>query len=106
MGTLKIVAVFGVILLLFSGYLGCDSSTSSGGGSAKDVQYTVNGLVISHNADNERDYTVFGVGSDYKVLTWYCGNYKGFIKKYVQLTFLKQNSWILDREEMSSGSCR
>ncbi len=82
------------------------SYSDSGGGSRKDVQYTVNGLQISHNADKERDYTVFGVGTDYKVLTWYCGDYKGFIKKDVELTFLKQNSWILDREEISSGCCQ
>ena len=105
MAIFRIVVGLGIIILLFAGYLGCDF-THSGGGSAKDVQYTVNGLVISHNADNERDYTVIGRGTDYKVLTWYCGNYKGWIKKYVELTFLKQNSWILDREEMYSGSCK
>lgn len=95
----------GVVILLLSCFLSCDYS-SSGGGSPKDVRYTVNGYQISHNADDERDYTIFGVGTDYKILTWYCGNYKGFIKKNVELTFLKQNSWILDREEMFSGHCR
>ena len=94
-----------VILLLLSGFLACNS-TFSGSGSQKDVQYTVNGLQISHNADNEKDYTVPGAGTDYKILTWYCGNYKGFIKKNVELTFKKQNSWLLDKEEMTSGNCR
>ncbi|MBA4394824.1 MAG: hypothetical protein C0407_14835 [Desulfobacca sp.] len=96
--------IIGVIFFLLSGFLACNS-TFSGGGSQKDVQYTVNGLQISHNADNERDYTIVGVGTDYKVLTWYCGNYNGFIKRYVELTFKKQNSWILDNQEMRSGNC-
>lgn len=95
----------GIILLGLSGFWACHT-TYSGGGSQKDVQYTVNGLQISHNADNERDYTVVGVGTDYKVLTWYCGNYNGFIKRYVELTFKKQNSWILDSQEIRSGNCR
>jgi len=100
----KIILILGGLILLISALIGCYSS-SSGGGSQKDVIYTVNGLQISHNADNERDYTIVGVGTDYKVLTWYCGNYIGFIKKYVELTFKKQNSWILDNQAMSPGHC-
>ena len=105
MGTLRVGTVLAGVILLASFLIRCDS-THSGGGSRKDVTYTVNGLQLNHNADNEQDYTVLGVGTDYKILTWYCGNYKGFIKKHVELTFLKQNSWILDREEMVSGNCR
>jgi hypothetical protein len=104
MVTSKIVLIIGVIILLLTGFFACHS-THSGGSSQKDVQYTVNGLEIRHNADNERDYREYVAGTDYKVLTWYCGNYLGFIKRYVELTFKKQNSWILDNQEMRSGNC-
>jgi hypothetical protein len=104
MSSSKIVLIMGGIILLLSGFFACHSTYSSGG-SQKDVQYTVNGLEISHNADNERDYRAYVAGTDYKVLTWYCGNYNGFIKKYVELTFKKQNSWILDNQDMHSGNC-
>jgi hypothetical protein len=84
----------------------CAGSTSSGGGFANvDVQYTVDGGSISHNANQSQDIRN-PFGDDLRVLTWFCGNYKGGQRQQVQLTFKKRNNtWELDKEEISGGTC-
>jgi hypothetical protein len=81
-------------------------STSSGGKSEKNVEYLIRGYDIYHNADDSRDWTDHLRGTDYKELTWYCGNYKGFVRHKVVLRFMKSNdTWILDQETMDNGNC-
>lgn len=97
-----IVLLSGLVLFLVR----CGSSSSGGGFAAVDVQYTVNGNTISHNANEARDFRDPISGTDFRVLTWYCGNYRGNQRQRVQLTFkLTNNTWFLDREDISGGSC-
>jgi hypothetical protein len=97
----------GVLLLGFALILaGCNSSSSGGGFANVDVQYTVSGSSITHNANQARDYTIPTVGTDYRELTWFCGNYDGDRNKKITLTFKKQNNtWVLDRKDVNGGSC-
>lgn len=84
---------------------GCGSSIS-GGGSEKTVTYTVSGSDIVHNADSDYQYTVPTQGTEYRILTWECGNYRTYTKRKVVLTFKKTNNvWVLDGEDISSGNC-
>jgi hypothetical protein len=85
----------------------CVGSSSSGGGFANvDVQYQVNGGEISHNANDAVDIRDPFGDNDRRLLTWFCGNYKGGHRQRVQLTFNKENNtWVLDKEELSGGSC-
>jgi hypothetical protein len=102
---------FWVAGLLLSGLLlaliNCVGSSSSGGGFANvDVQYTIIGNTITNNANEARDYTDPLNGTDYRILTWFCGNYQGGQKQRVQLTFKKtNNTWVLDSTAISGGSC-
>jgi hypothetical protein len=84
----------------------CAGSSSSGGGFANvEVQYEVNGGSITHNANEARDIRN-PFGDDLRILTWFCGNYKGGQRQRVELTFKKVNNvWQLDKEEISGGSC-
>ena len=84
----------------------CVGSSSSGGGFANvDVQYEINGGSISNNANESRDIRN-PFGDDLRILTWFCGNYKGGHGQRVQLTFKKVNNvWQLDSEDISGGSC-
>ena len=85
---------------------GCNSSSSGGGFANVDVQYTVSGSSISHNANEARDYTIPTAGTDYRELTWFCGNYDGDRSKKITLTFKKtNNTWVLDKKDVSGGSC-
>jgi hypothetical protein len=94
-----------LILFLAVGLGGCLYS-NSGGESEKNVTYVVNGADIVHNADSDYQYTVVGKGTDYRVLTWQCGNYRFHDRKKVVLTFKKINDvWVLDGEDISSGHC-
>lgn len=84
----------------------CDSSSSGGGFNNETVQFTVSGDKITHNANASRTYTVPGVGTDFWELTWFCGNYKDQTAKTIKLTFKKvNNTWVLDKEDYSGGSC-
>jgi hypothetical protein len=94
-----------LILILAVSLWGCPYS-HSGAKSEKTVFYTVNGTDIIHNADTDYQYTVVGKGTDYRVLTWQCGNYRFHERKKVVLTFKKINDvWVLDGEDISSGNC-
>ena len=94
-----------LILFLAAGLWSCNNS-HSGAKSEKNVTYIVNGTDIVHNADNDTQYTVVGKGTDYRVLTWQCGNYRFYDRKKVVLTFKKTNDvWVLDGEDISSGKC-
>ncbi len=105
MKLLKTGSILLFILLVGLFLWGCGSS-SSGGRSEKTVTYTVNGSDIVHNADNDYQYTVPTQGTEYRVLTWECGNYKTYTKKKVVLTFKKTSGiWVLDGENISSGNC-
>jgi hypothetical protein len=85
---------------------GCGSSSSGGGFANVDVQYVISGNTITHNANEARDLTVPTAGTDLRVLTWFCGNYKGNQNKQVQLTFKKtNNTWVLDKEDVTGGNC-
>lgn len=101
--TLTVCALFlGLALIL----AGCGSSSSGGGFANVDVQYTVTGDKISHNANESRDFRDPLVGTDFRELTWFCGNYKGDQKKKVVLTFKNSNNtWILDKENVTGGNC-
>jgi hypothetical protein len=92
----------GLVLMIYA----CGSSSSGGGFANVNVQYAVNGDKITHNANESRTYTIPGVGTDFWELTWFCGNYNGQTNKTVKLTFKKSNNtWVLDREDISGGSC-
>jgi hypothetical protein len=85
---------------------GCNSSSSGGGFANVDVQYAVSGDTITHNANTSRDFRDPLAGTDYRELTWFCGNYKGDQKKNVVLTFKKTNTtWVLDKESVTGGNC-
>ena len=94
-----------LILFMAVGFWNCDSS-HSGAKSEKNVTYFVEGTGISHNADYDTQYTVVGAGTEYRVLTWQCGNYYHHTRKKVVLTFKKINDvWTLDSDDISSGHC-
>ncbi len=95
--------LLGLALFLVS----CVGSTSSGGGFANvDVQYKIDGGTITHNANEARNILDPFGSNDLRVLTWFCGNYEGEHRKRVDLTFKKKdNTWELDKEEISGGSC-
>ena len=86
---------------------GCNSSSSSGGGFANvTVQYTISGSTIIHNANTSRDYTIPTQGTDFRELTWFCGNFEGDTNKQIKLTFKKtNNTWVFDKKDVSGGSC-
>ncbi len=71
-----------------------------------DVQYTISGDRITHNANESRDYFIPGPGTEYKELTWFCGNYNGHERSRIKLNFKKSNNtYELDHEDYSGGSC-
>jgi hypothetical protein len=105
MRILKTGWTLSLILFLAIGFWSCIYS-HSGGESEKTVTYIVHGMDIVHNADDDHQYTVFGKGTDYRVLTWQCGNYRFHHREKVVLTFKKTNDvWVLDGEDISSGRC-
>ena len=97
--------VLGFVLIL----AGCGSSgsSSSGGGFQNvDVQYTVSGNTIIHNANTSRDITIPTQGTDFRILTWFCGNFEGDQNKQIELTFKKtNNTWVRDKKDVSGGNC-
>jgi hypothetical protein len=96
------VLLLGLVFILAA----CNSSSSGGGFANVDVQFQISGNTITHNANEARDFTVPTQGTDFRILTWFCGNYKGNEKKQVQLTFKKSNNtWVLDKEEITGGNC-
>ena len=109
MSKLEIKGALGLVLLM-AVLMICCGSTSSGGGFANvDVQYSISGDRISHNANESQDYFNYflpGIGTDYRKLIWFCGNYKDHQRSRVDLTFKKENNtWVLDKVEYSGGSC-
>ena len=97
--------ILALILFMAVCFWSCNYS-HSGASSGENVTYIVNGTDIIHNADNDTQYTVVGKGTDYRVLTWKCGNYRFHHREKVVLTFKKTNDiWILDGEDISSGYC-
>ena len=99
--------LLGLILILNNCSSGSSLSGSSGGGFANvDVQYTVNGSNIAHNANTARDFSDPISGTSFRVLTWFCGNYQGNTRQQVILTFkMVNNTWVLDSTSISGGSC-
>lgn len=95
--------MLGLILIL----AGCNNSSSSGGGFANvDVQYQVVGDTITHNANQSVDFRDPVSGTDYRYLTWFCGNLDQDQRKQIKLTFKKNNNtWVLDKKDVSGGSC-
>ena len=86
--------------------VGCGSSSSGGGFDNVDVHYTVSGDKITHNANQSVDYTIPTVGTEYRELTWFCGNFEGDQNKQIKLIFKKQNNtWVLDKKNVNGGSC-
>ena len=105
MRILKFGWTLSLLLFVAIGFWSCIYS-NSGGESEKTVTYIVRGTDIVHDADNDYRYTVIGKGTDYRVLTWQCGNYRFHDRKKVVLTFKKINDvWVLDGEDISSGHC-
>jgi len=103
---LEIKGALGLVLLVTVLMIGCGSTSSGGGFANVDVQYSISGNNISHNANESLDFTVPGAGTDYRKLTWFCGNYKGNQRSRVELTFKKaNNTWVLDKEDFGGGSC-
>lgn len=108
MGLKSLVGALCIIALVFVYLTGCSSSSSSGGSSGnvnKDVQYSINGLEISSNADG----VVENAKKDgvLKHLYWGCGNYKGQRSRFVSLYFKKTNStWDFQTDVISHGNCR
>jgi hypothetical protein len=83
--------------------IGCGSTSSGGGFATVDVQYSISGDRITHNANESQDYFLL---ADYRKLTWFCGNYNGHQKSRVELTFKKSNNtWGFDKEEYGDGRC-
>jgi hypothetical protein len=102
-----IIGILGVLLLVAGLMIGCPSTYSGGDYANVEVRYIVNGESISSNADDTLSYTILGPGTDYRKLTWYCGNYRGYQKSRVDLTFKKSNdTWLLDNEDYGSGRCK
>lgn len=103
---LEIKGALGLVLLMAALMIGCGSTSSGGGFANVDVQYTISGDRISHNANEAQDYFIPGPGTDYRKLTWFCGNYNGHQRSRAELTFKKENNtWVLDKEEYGGGSC-
>jgi predicted small secreted protein len=103
-----IILTASALLLCFVVILaGCNNSSSSGGGFANvDVQYTVSGNTIIHNANTSRDITIPTQGTDFRILTWFCGNFEGDQNKQIELTFKKMNNtWVRDKKDVSGGNC-
>jgi hypothetical protein len=97
-----IAFLLGLILIL----AGCNSSSSGGGFANVDVQYQVVGDTITHNANTSTDFRDPLSGTDFRALTWFCGNYQGNQRQKVVLTFKKtNNTWGLDKTDISGGSC-
>ena len=85
---------------------GCNSSSSGGGFANVDVQYTVSGDKITHNANQSVDFRDPVAGTEFRYLTWFCGNFEGDRNKQIKLTFKKQNNiWVLDKKDVGGGSC-
>ncbi len=86
---------------------GCNNSSSSGGGFANvDVQFQVSGNTIIHNANTSRDVTIPTQGTDFRILTWFCGNFEGDQRKQIEITFKKtNNTWVRDSKNVTGGSC-
>ena len=96
------VLLLGFILILAR----CGSSNSGGGFANVDVQFQVVGDTITHNANTSVDSRDPISGTDFRTLTWFCGNYNGGHGQKVELTFKKVNNiWQLDKTEISGGSC-
>jgi predicted small secreted protein len=96
------VLLLGFVLIL----AGCNSSSSGGGFANVDVQYTVTGDTITHNANQSVDFRDPVAGTDFRFLTWFCGNLDQDQKKQIKLTFKKTNNiWVLDKKEVNGGSC-
>jgi hypothetical protein len=105
-GKLGLKWALGLVILMPLLLIGCGSSSSGGGFGNVDVQYSISGESISHNANESQDFSIPGTGTDYRKLTWFCGNYKGQQRSRVELTFKKvNNTWALDKEVFSGGSC-
>jgi hypothetical protein len=106
---MKKVPILSAMALLFVFVLilaACNSSTSGGGFSNVDVKYTVTGDTINHNANQSVDFRDPLAGTDFRFLTWFCGNFEGDRNKQIKLTFKKQNNtWVLDKKEVNGGSC-
>ena len=103
---LEIKWALGSVLLMTVLMIGCGSTSSGGGFSNVNVQYSISGENISHNANESLDFTVPGAGTDFRKLTWFCGNYKDRQRSRVELTFKKSNNtWVLDKEDFGGGSC-
>ena len=106
MNKLEIKGALGLVLLVAVLMIGCGSTSSGGGFGNVDVQYSISGDRITHNANESQDYTLPGVGTEFRKLTWFCGNYKEHQRSRVELTFKKSNNtWVLDKEDFSGGSC-
>jgi hypothetical protein len=85
---------------------GCGSSSSGGGFANVDVQYTVSGDKITHNANESRDFRDPLAGTDFRILTWFCGNLDQDRNKEIKLTFKKtNNTWFLDKKDVGGGNC-
>jgi hypothetical protein len=99
-----------LLLICFVGLFPCGCDTFKDifdiGYEQKDVLYTISGDQITHNADDESNYTSGTYVT--KSLLWHCGNYKGQTKKRVNLTFEKTSgTWSLHHEESKDGDmCR
>jgi hypothetical protein len=92
--------------LILAGCGSSGSSTSGGGFQNVDVQFTVSGSSISHNANTARDITVPTQGTEFRILTWFCGNFEGDQRKQIDLTFKKtNNTWVRDKKDVSGGAC-
>jgi hypothetical protein len=107
MKKISILSAVGLLLGLVLLLVRCGGGSSSGGGFANvDVQYQVVGNTINHNANTSQDIHDPITGTDTRVLTWFCGNYQGNQRQKVVLTFKSvNNTWVLDRTDISGGSC-
>lgn len=86
--------------------MGCSSSSSGGGFANVDVHYTISGDKITHNANESVDFRDPLAGTDYRYLTWFCGNLDQDRKKQIKLTLKKTNdTWVLDKKEVNGGIC-
>ena len=103
----KILGLLGLLLVAVGMLpLGCGDSSSGGGFANVKVQYTISGNQITHNANTSRDYYIPISGTDYKELTWFCGDYQDHSRSRVEITFKKSdNTWLLERVDYGSGSC-
>jgi hypothetical protein len=106
MKKVKILTAAALLLGLALILAGCNSSSSGGGFANVNVQYTVNGENISHNANQAVDFRDPVAGTDYRYLTWFCGNLDQDQRKQIKLTFKKtNNTWVLDKKDVNGGSC-